>query len=532
MTQSVDLGAVLNVPGATYRQRVNAAVQALASKNYGPGEPSPVYPNMEWYGSASGRIKQRNRDNTAWLDLGPIGEAAAAMGWRVLWPSGSDDTGQINAALAAGHSILLMPGIWLTAGGHSVTRDGQRVVGSKAAPVMILHTSMTANLFNVGDGSRITQRVRFEDFYIWAPVAKTAGYAFNCRNLQQGHWRNVYCGTIEDHQADGHRLLRGWRFDGFFRCSIDRDSSCTVASDGITAFGNDFSGGAELEIEADIVACGGNGALIGGGAGGVYLDGEISVCRTGVRLTSALSGTPNREIFLRDRSIIDSNADYGVLVEHGSGGIVKSQAWIASSGRVNPGEGVGIYVAPDAGPVRFGQVGGDLYNNVTAGANFSAGDIGVTAAEIVSNGDGIIVNDGVIHADIIDNRFRAQAGSDIIIPGVATPSFVVTKNNITRGISNAAPISPTRQIYDNRGFVTAAGGQAIVTAGQLFVDVAHGVAIAPGNHQVRLVPATGWAGVENWWVSHADGTKFRINVGPAPVSNIACYWRVEVGEYS
>ena len=43
MTQATDLGQIANVPGASYRSRVNAGFQALASIHYGTSAPNPTF---------------------------------------------------------------------------------------------------------------------------------------------------------------------------------------------------------------------------------------------------------------------------------------------------------------------------------------------------------------------------------------------------------------------------------------------------------------------------------------------------------
>lgn len=58
--------------GQELRLEINAALQALASNNYGPTAPPVAYPLMIWPDSTTKRIYQRNEANTAWIDKGPL----------------------------------------------------------------------------------------------------------------------------------------------------------------------------------------------------------------------------------------------------------------------------------------------------------------------------------------------------------------------------------------------------------------------------------------------------------------------------
>lgn len=61
--------------GQAFREAINAALQALASINYGPTAPTSTYPCMPWADSTTKRYKQRNEANTAWIDNGPFDRA-------------------------------------------------------------------------------------------------------------------------------------------------------------------------------------------------------------------------------------------------------------------------------------------------------------------------------------------------------------------------------------------------------------------------------------------------------------------------
>lgn len=83
-----------NGPGLTFRNDMNAALQALASQSSGASAPSPTFPCQVWADTGTGRLKRRNAANSAWLDEGPLDallrDAASAGAY-------ASDTGAANA---------------------------------------------------------------------------------------------------------------------------------------------------------------------------------------------------------------------------------------------------------------------------------------------------------------------------------------------------------------------------------------------------------------------------------------------------
>jgi len=61
-----------NASGLGFRSDANNALQALASQSSGASSPSPTFPCQVWGDTSTGRLKQRNAANTAWLDKGPL----------------------------------------------------------------------------------------------------------------------------------------------------------------------------------------------------------------------------------------------------------------------------------------------------------------------------------------------------------------------------------------------------------------------------------------------------------------------------
>jgi hypothetical protein len=64
---TVDNGA-----GVAVRADINLALKALASQSSGASAPSPTFPAQVWADTGTGRLKQRNAANSAWVDKGPI----------------------------------------------------------------------------------------------------------------------------------------------------------------------------------------------------------------------------------------------------------------------------------------------------------------------------------------------------------------------------------------------------------------------------------------------------------------------------
>ncbi|WP_448647070.1 hypothetical protein [Pseudomonas mohnii] len=63
---------VANGPGLTFRTDMNAALQALASQSSGATAPNPTFPCQIWADTGTGRLRQRNSANTAWVDRGAL----------------------------------------------------------------------------------------------------------------------------------------------------------------------------------------------------------------------------------------------------------------------------------------------------------------------------------------------------------------------------------------------------------------------------------------------------------------------------
>ncbi|MBX6746129.1 MAG: hypothetical protein IRY87_29185 [Acetobacteraceae bacterium] len=460
----------------------------------------------------------------------------------------ADDLPAIQAAFASGQNVEFGPYDYRISGAVQVTTRGQRVRG-QGALTRILSTSTTADFFTLGDGTNLLNDLKFEDFVLWATVTKTAGYGFNGRMVQNCQWEGVHCGDLEHYQNNSaaHRLWRGWYFDGFFRCEVDRDCAATVASHGIMCRGRSAGTyGAELEIEADLIFCGnattgGAGVLIGGGCGGVYVNGEVSRCWQGVRVDTTLEATRNREIFLLPRAIIDSCDDYGLLLNGDCAALIDiTGAWFTSSGRFNnAANGVGLYATPDC-TATIRLTGGRLYNNRVSGAVIAGGQLTMTGVNVTAQGasdtDGIglwLAHANAIGAVVVGNHFGGNKTGLKLDGNVHTFTIadnVFSGNSVAHitGVPTFPALGPLKQIRNNVGFITENQGVVIIPNGQSGVTVNHGLSVPPN---VILI-SSGGPNAQNvrYRVVNITGTTFDISATATLSGNDeAIHWRASVG---
>ncbi len=71
---------ISNGSGIAVRNDVNNALAAIVTQNAGPAAPSPSYPYMWWADTVTGKLRQRNAANTAWIDHGLMSEAILRSG--------------------------------------------------------------------------------------------------------------------------------------------------------------------------------------------------------------------------------------------------------------------------------------------------------------------------------------------------------------------------------------------------------------------------------------------------------------------
>ncbi|WP_460163680.1 hypothetical protein [Pseudomonas sp. S2_F03] len=69
---------IANAAGLPFRTDLNAALVALASQSSGASAPSPSFPCQFWGDIGTGRLRQRDSTNTAWIDRGPLDSVTQA----------------------------------------------------------------------------------------------------------------------------------------------------------------------------------------------------------------------------------------------------------------------------------------------------------------------------------------------------------------------------------------------------------------------------------------------------------------------
>ena len=93
--------------GAAFRADLNSALAAIVSQNSGATEPAATFAYQWWADTASGRLKQRNAANSAWLDRGPLAAVYATFGELVKFVKGADiaSAATVDLGTATGNTV-------------------------------------------------------------------------------------------------------------------------------------------------------------------------------------------------------------------------------------------------------------------------------------------------------------------------------------------------------------------------------------------------------------------------------------------
>jgi hypothetical protein len=151
MTQASDLGQIANQARTLYRGRVNAGFQAVATFHDGSSAPSPTYPNMLWFDTGTGTVKQRNPSNTSWNTLGTIGPP---LTWtNVDVPPNELTTGDLKLTLKTSADSG-----WVMMNDTSIGDASSNATGRAAADCQSLFTLLWTNIINT-----------------WAPTQDSSG---------------------------------------------------------------------------------------------------------------------------------------------------------------------------------------------------------------------------------------------------------------------------------------------------------------------------------------------------------------------
>lgn len=147
MTQSSDLGAISNISRSLFRDHVNTGFKALANYSFGTSAPSVPYPYMEWYDTASGKIKKRDSSNSIWVVVGNIGSDSGSTprfglytaadiinvkAYGAIGDGSTDDTTNIQTALtaAANKTLYFPPGRYILSSQLAFSNASIDITGS------------------------------------------------------------------------------------------------------------------------------------------------------------------------------------------------------------------------------------------------------------------------------------------------------------------------------------------------------------------------------------------------------------------
>ncbi|MEM1590343.1 MAG: right-handed parallel beta-helix repeat-containing protein [Candidatus Bathyarchaeia archaeon] len=199
------------------------------------------------------------------------------------------------------------------------------------------------------------------------------------------------------------------------------------------------------------------------------------------------------------------------------------------------------YISTDAGDqAGILLYGNNHYNTIIANKIFDVGRFGIRLApggvssynNIVNNHidtcvTGIGIYGSHIYNHISKNMIRNPVYYGISLSAGADYNQVV--DNVLYGgttiyLSDTAGVNNV--IKRNFGFITENSGAAIITAGNTYVNVAHGLNIIPDINRIKLTPKDNLGG-RNWWVSDVGATTFRINISSADTVDHAFGWSYE-----
>jgi hypothetical protein len=451
--------------------------------------------------------------------------------WGAKGDGATDDTAAINAAYAAvpasGAVVLFPQGVYLTSSPILVGRSNTVTEGCNSE---IRSTNATSDHFQLATG---VNRLVFRDLSLWATVAKTAGAGFKALGVvYDSTWYNVQVGSVSNYQGLGgvHRLNNGYDFTlGLSRVYLDAACVTICAANGIAAAGTG-SGGGELTIDGRILFCT-VGANILGSLGGVYFNGEISQCGTGVLLSKINTGATNREIFFGERCVIDSCTDYSLHVAASSVVLLDvSGSWFSSAGQLVAGSGVGLFIETAATPYGSAKISGArFFNNKITGLVNAGMECLVSGCMFDVNGAGAIIETLGANGTMIDGcSFQNNTGAGVTIQN-GINIFAVTSNLF---ISNGSTIggdavgwAPTRAIRGNTGYASRNCGTATMPSGAASVTFAHGL---PNTPQGGILISSNQQN-HTFALGTITATSITVNADTALTANASIWWEASMG---
>ncbi len=126
--------------GASFLADLNNLILAIGTVNSGATAPADTFAYMLWADTTSGKLKQRNAANDAWIEKGDL----AAVDWGFLRKSNPTVTGLLN--LASSTDVASASTVDLTA----ATGNTVRITGTTAITAFTMNAGQQMELIAVG----------------------------------------------------------------------------------------------------------------------------------------------------------------------------------------------------------------------------------------------------------------------------------------------------------------------------------------------------------------------------------------------
>jgi hypothetical protein len=356
----------------------------------------------------------------------------------------TDDTSFIQSAItslttAVGGTISFPNGKYSVSSPIAISANNTLLEGNNC---VIITSDGTGDIIHVSAG---VSGLMMRDITFWATLPKSAGACVRALgNFSNSNFENVRFGSLDLYVAGSntHMLWDGLDVTlSFQRVWLDAATEAVVAHHGVRCAGTVAIPAAELQLDHRSLFCT-VGVYIGGSAGGVYMNGEISECTEGVRVDKATSGATNREVFFQQGAVIDASADYCLHVLPDSVVILDlTAAWFASAGRVIAGQGVGVFIEPNAGTLNYCTariVGCRFYNNLVTGINNAGALALISGCQFSNQPNGAILNTPGANASSITSCtfFNHSTAAVTLQNGCVT--YGVVANMFSTNVANFA----------------------------------------------------------------------------------------------
>ncbi len=101
---------IANASGSTVRADINSVLDAIATNNGGASAPSTLFANMTWFDESNDILKQRNKANSAWINVAQ----KDGSGWRPYWNGTQLDSVFLEQSNAVGQQTIWVPANTMT----------------------------------------------------------------------------------------------------------------------------------------------------------------------------------------------------------------------------------------------------------------------------------------------------------------------------------------------------------------------------------------------------------------------------------